>query len=116
VAGGSNGPYSLRVLNFLAVSDSPLTIDKGRWMSILRRYRIDGKLVFDPARPESEAVLKTLGEWADSANQPPTPPGMKLNDSLRTRLPRGLVITDDNMGWEWRTPPRWSLTQASEAE
>jgi hypothetical protein len=46
-------PYGLRVINFLAVSDSEILIDKQRWDAILRQYRIDGTPAFDPATPQS---------------------------------------------------------------
>src|SRR5208282_2799953 len=36
-------PYALRVINFVVVSDSPITVDKQHWMDILRLYNIDGK-------------------------------------------------------------------------
>jgi spermidine synthase len=95
-------PHGLRVLNFLAVSDSPLVIDKQRWMAILRQYRIDNQLVFDPARADSQATLANYMKLVDSASQPPAQYGMETSDVLRARLGQRLIITDDNMGWEWR--------------
>ena len=70
-------PYGLRVVNFLAVSDSPIAFDKERWMSILRQYRIDDQKVFDSDRPESKATLVRYMALADSVRQPPTPKGME---------------------------------------
>ncbi|MGH9713836.1 MAG: spermidine synthase [Candidatus Acidiferrales bacterium] len=96
-------PYGLRVINFLAVSDSPIKIDVEHWMSILRQYRIDGELVFDPARPRSEVVLEAYRLLAATLNQPPKQMGMESSESLRGRLGRRYIITDDNMGWEWRS-------------
>jgi spermidine synthase len=96
-------PYGLRVINFLAVSDSPFVPDVDRWMSILREYRIDGEQVFDPARPRSELVLEAYRALANTLSQPPKMMGMEGTGSMRARLGRRYIITDDDMGWEWRT-------------
>ncbi len=98
-------PYGLRVLNFLAVSDSPIQVDKEHWMAMLRQYKIDGRLVFDPNRPETEATLASYRKLGDSVTQPPTDRGMESSASLKARQGQRLVITDDNMGWEWRDLP-----------
>jgi spermidine synthase len=95
-------PYGLRVFNFLVVSDSPIQVDRERWMAILRQYKIDGRLVFDPNRGESEATLASYRKLGDSVTQPPTERGMESSASLNARLGQRLIITDDNMGWEWR--------------
>lgn len=99
-------PYGLRVLNLLAVSDSPIQIDKARWIDILRRYRIDGKIVFDPIDPAAQKVLRVYMALADTVNAPPRMIGMESTDSLRARTARSLIITDDNMGLEWRSDPQ----------
>jgi hypothetical protein len=95
-------PYGLRVINFLAASDAPITIDKKRWLDILRRYRIDGRVIFNPANPATEKVLANYMALADSIHFPPAFMGLETSDSLRGRLGRRLIITDDNMGLEWR--------------
>jgi spermidine synthase len=94
-------PYGLRVINFVAVSDSPFAIDKNRWMSILRRYQIDGKIVFDPADPESSKILTGYMALVETVKEPPRFMGMEFSDSLRARLGKSMIITDDNMGLEW---------------
>jgi predicted membrane-bound spermidine synthase len=96
-------PYGLRVLNFLAVSDSPIVVDKDRWLAILCQYKIDGKLVFDPANPKSKKTLAAYMAFADSAKESPRFLGMEYADSLDARLGRRFVFTEDNMGWEWRS-------------
>jgi predicted membrane-bound spermidine synthase len=96
-------PYGLRVLNFLAVSDSPIDLNKARWISILRRYQIDGQLVFDPARPKTVETLRSYAALADSAKEKPTEHSFETSESEKPRLRDCLIITDDNMGWEWRT-------------
>jgi spermidine synthase len=96
-------PYGLRVLNFLAVSDSPITVDKEHWMSILRAYAIDGVPVFNPANPKSEETLAAYMVLADTLKFQPRFLGMESSDSLNARLGARYIYTDDNMGAEWRS-------------
>jgi len=98
-------PYGLRVINCIAVSDSPIPVDKQRLMEILRRYKLDGKSVFDPLNPAAGKVLAAYMALIDTLNEPPRFLGMESSDSLRTRLGRRLIITDNNMGLEWRSNP-----------
>ena len=58
--------------------------------------------MFDPANPAAEKVLANYMALADSISLPPTFVGMETSDSLLARLGRRLIITDDNMGLEWR--------------
>jgi len=96
-------PYGLRVINFLVVSDSPLPYNRERMMATLREYRIDGKRMFDPANPESERTLTSYARFVDAMAEPPNERGMETSESLNARLRPRLIITDDNMGWEWRS-------------
>jgi hypothetical protein len=98
-------PYGLRVVNFLAVSDSPIAVDKERWTAILRRYQIDDQPVFDPKRPGVPETLARYSAFADSVKQPPIAMGLERSQSLNAHLGKRLIITDDNMGWEWRNLP-----------
>jgi len=91
----------LRVMNFLAVSDSPILVEKQRWADVLRQYTIDGCRVFEG--PLGETTLQKYLDLADTVTQPPTESGMELSDSIRARLNNPVIVTDDNMGWEWRT-------------
>ena len=96
-------PYGLRIFNGLAVSDSPLTFDRERWRSVLLGYVIDGKHVIDSNDPQQVKQLDEIVNVIDSA-----PTGewnsIETNDAMRARLQRrdNLLITDDNMGLEWR--------------
>jgi spermidine synthase len=94
-------PYGLRVINFLAVSDSPMTLDMDRWISILRRYSIDGKTMFDPLDPAAKKMLAGYMALAETLKEPPRFLGLEASDSLRMRTAKRLIITDDNMGLEW---------------
>lgn len=99
-------PYGLRVLNFLAVSGAPLVVDRQRWLAILNAYTIDGHRMFDSnSSPTTLAVLGKYMKLADSISQTPTADGMEDSNSLRARIKEPLIITDDNMGWEWRDSP-----------
>jgi len=97
-------PYGLRVLNFLALSDAPLEVNTKRWMAVLKQYKIDDQFVFSPARPNVRETLAHFKALADSANGAPVPSGMELSSSLHERLGPRAIITDDNMGREWREP------------
>jgi spermidine synthase len=94
-------PYGMRVINCLAVSDSPMSVDKDRWISILRRYSIDGKTIFDPMDPAAPKMLAGYMALAETLKEPPRFLGLESSDSLRLRTAKRLVITDDNMGLEW---------------
>lgn len=96
-------PYGLRVVNFLAVSDSPLQLNMERWLTMLRRYKIDNQLVFDPDRPTSMSTLGAYKDLFKSIKGPPKDMGMENSAALNARLGRRLIITDNNMGWEWRS-------------
>ena len=96
-------PYGLRVVNFLAVSDSPIDVNLDRWMSILLEYRIDGEPVFNPANPKSAATLEAYKQLVESMSQLPRFMGMESGESMKIRLAHRFAITDDNMGWEWRS-------------
>jgi spermidine synthase len=98
-------PFGLRVFNFLAVSDSPIRVDKRRWADVLGRYSIDGRQVFEPANPSACDILQKYMVLADSASRPQIGNGMENSDSMRARIKNPLIITDDNMGWEWRSGP-----------
>ncbi len=97
--GASEFPYALRVSNFLAVSDSPFTLDKNRWKNILDRYRIDGRTVFDPKDPAAQAAEAQLLHLADELDSPKG--RLESRASLLKRVKGVRLITDDNMGTEW---------------
>jgi len=79
-------PNALRVINFVAVSDSPIVVDKERWANVLLRYKIDGKSVFDPVNPATEKVLRAYMALADTVHEPPRLLGLESTESLRARL------------------------------
>jgi spermidine synthase len=105
LTGATVFPNALRVGNFLAVSDSPIEFDRNRLRTALTAYRIDDRPVFDLSRPSDRTTLEQLVSlpeikgWDDAHKLVPV---VEDRDSLLQRL-RGLrLITDDNMGTEWK--------------
>jgi predicted membrane-bound spermidine synthase len=94
-------PYAWRFVNAVAVSDSPLGFDRTRWRTVLLSYVIDGKHVIDASDPKQ---MKKLDEIIRIPEDPTgrTLNSVENNDQLRSRLQKRLIITDDNMGLEWR--------------
>jgi spermidine synthase len=96
-------PYALRVVNCLALSDSPIVFDRVRWKSILLDYSIDGKRVVNPNDPEE---MKKLNDILNipKASLAMTANSIEEDDEIRQRLKNrsNVIITDDNMGMEWR--------------
>ena len=92
--------YGLRVITFLMVSDSPIVLDKTRWFSVLNRYQIDGKKVFDTDSSRGQLVLAAYNAFADSIKESPRMLGIESGEVLARRLGSRHIITDDNMGAE----------------
>lgn len=106
ITGVSVFPYGVRVLNFLAVSDSPIHVDRQRWEKILTDYKIGGKPVFDLTNPLHRQKLETILSFTDTVTNGDGR-HMEYADSMRQRLKGARAITDDNMGTEWSY---WSPT------
>ncbi len=103
LTGATVFPYSLRVWNFLAVSDSPIHVDKRSWQDSLVNYRIEGKPVFDLTDPKQRTTLNEVLSLVDtlgSANCAQEK-AMEWGDSIRLRFSGKRLVTDDNMGTEW---------------
>jgi spermidine synthase len=100
--GATAFPYALRVLNFLAVSDSPFILDKNRWRTSLTNYQIDGRPILDLSDPLQRTRLEGILHLADELDVP----GRELESrsSLLQRYKGARLITDDNMGTEWLEP------------
>jgi spermidine synthase len=99
-------PHGLRVINFLAVSDSPIQVDTLHWIDILRQYRIDSRALFDPSDALAQQTLAEYLRFAGSINLPPVQVGLEGSESLRRKYGRERLITDNNMGREWELDMR----------
>jgi spermidine synthase len=98
--------YGLRVITFLAISDAPIRFDSAHWFSVLSRYEIDGKPMFDAGQERSRLVLAAYDAFANTVQEPPRLLGMEAGDQMAVRLGKRRIITDDNMGAEWMPAPK----------
>lgn len=101
--GISEYAHALRVINFLAVSDSPLRLDQERWRAALIAWHIDGKPVIDMSDPPQREALDQLLQVADKLDVPGG--AIESRASLARRFAGVRLITDDNMGTEWEPNP-----------
>jgi predicted membrane-bound spermidine synthase len=100
-------PYGYRLFNNVLVANDPISIDAKHWRDVLTAYRIDGRSVFDLKQKSDAALLAkvlTLAhyvaiQWPSPENQP-----VETCSSVLVRTAALRVITDDNMGTEWRYP------------
>ncbi len=100
--GAARFPYAFRLGGLLAVSDSPIRIDKERWRNTLLGYRLEGKPIFDPALAEDRDILAGILQIADTLpGNSYKSEGMETRENILRRTQGMTVITDDNMGTEW---------------
>jgi spermidine synthase len=92
--GSSVFRHALRVMEFLAVSDSPLRLDPDRLKRELFRYPRGSGTVLDRASPaDRERAADAVEKLALQ---------LETRESMLLRLEgKGELITDDNMGTEW---------------
>jgi SAM-dependent methyltransferase len=94
-------PYAWRLAHLLIVGDTPFTPDFDRLGGQLRAYRLRGSAVLDGTRSEDAAVIDSILD--DMRRE------LEGRDGIVARTGHLLPITDDNMGTEWRLPPRYRL-------
>jgi spermidine synthase len=99
----SEFPHGMRVINFIAASDSMLTLDSLRWHDMLASYRIDGRPVLDVTRAADRSHFDRLMRLPSTINRSPVSRGLESRESVLARIPRARVITDDNMLPEWHS-------------
>ncbi len=101
-------PYGLRLINFVAVSDSPFELNKARFRDILSTMTIDGAPVIDTSTKEGQELLDGLLLLPDTMTLAPVPGwGMETHASMLERTKNAKVVTDDNMVAEFRQPLRF---------
>jgi hypothetical protein len=98
-------PHGARFTNHMVVSAAPIAWDFQRWQRVLEAYRIDGRPTFDPGNALDRAALEQLMSWetnlvlgADQRRDRP----IEACASILARTAGKAIVTDDNMGSEWR--------------
>ena len=101
-----------RFTNHMVVSATPIDWDFQRWRRTLEVYRIDGRGQFDPGSlddsvllDKAEAMSASLNSKAPYAERPIEP----CSDVLARTVGKE-IMTDDNMGSEWRVISLWTQT------
>jgi spermidine synthase len=99
-------PGALRFINFMAVSDSPIVLDRPRWERVLREYHIEGKPVFDLSDAQQLTRLQEVLALPDSLSagygpDKPTGENLETREGILARTEGAPTITDDNMTTEW---------------
>jgi spermidine synthase len=90
-------PYGARFTNHMVVSDSPIDWNFVRWRQVLESYVIDGKKQFDGKSANDSAFLDKLMTIDQSSHH-------MIEDcrDVLARTSQMNLVTDDNMGTEWR--------------
>ncbi len=97
-------PYGARFSNHMVVSSSPIAWDFPRWKRSLASYTIDGKPVLDLSRAPDKAKLDSLMAFETGlhANAYTEHAMIEPCSSILARTADREMVTDDNMGDEWR--------------
>jgi len=105
-------PHVLRVMNFVAGSEAPVTVDKDTWRRVLTAFRIEGRPVFDLTDAFHRRRLDELVALADAEGKPGEERAFEDGESLAARTAGATVVTDDNMVCEWRPYRRFTRVRA----
>jgi len=97
--------HGARFTNHLVLSSTPIAWGFERWQRTLLAYRIDGRDVLDAQNPEHAQGLQRLMAL-EAQTRPEGTPGpdalIEPCDRLLVRTADQQLVTDDNMGTEWR--------------
>lgn len=97
--------HGARFLNHVVLSSAPIDWNFARWQRTLLAYRIDGHRILDPSRPEQAEGLRrllALESQVRPALAPAADAVIEPCDRLLARTVGRQLVTDDNMGTEWR--------------
>ena len=106
--GASVFAYAARFAHMLFVSDAPILFDQDRWQRALEDLTVDGRLLLDFGRPEQRDRAMEIVSYAERVGPLNEENEMEFAVEFRTsildRTKDEPLITDDNMGAEWRVP------------
>jgi spermidine synthase len=90
-------PHGARFSNHMVVSEMPIDWNFTRWREVLENYKIDGKPEFDPKNAVDHSLIDSLmNEYRRGG------PMVEECPELLSATTDSALITDDNMGTEWR--------------
>ena len=89
--------HGARFTNHMVVSDRPIDWNYARWEQVLRNYRIDGKAEFDPNNAADQARIDEIMNDYRRVG-----PLVEECPELLSATRGSTLMTDDNMGSEWR--------------
>lgn len=97
-------PHSVMLMNFFVGSPSPIVPDKARWRSVLEKWSIDGRPVFDLQTAEGREQLEKCVAFAD--NEGPWDSKVHFwrwmnRARMEERFGNAEIITDENLGHEF---------------
>jgi spermidine synthase len=97
-------PYGVRYINMMVTSDRPLDPDPARLRRTLVDYRIDDRKLLDPSDPrQAERLEEIVASSSFSAVEGAADPAdLEACVNVLTRTRGVEIVTDDNMGEEWR--------------
>ncbi len=96
----------LRIEHFLAVGDASFQPNAEHWRRALVDWKIDSRPVLDLGRAADRQRLDMLVSRIGDLDNPAVPAEKKYVErcaSVLSRTAGYTLITDDNMGTEWRT-------------
>jgi len=90
-------PHGARFINSIVVSEMPIDWNFTRWREVLEHYEIDGKPEFDPNdAPDQSRIDSLMNEYRRGG------PMVEECPALLSATTDSALVTDDNMGTEWR--------------
>ena len=90
-------PHGAQFTNHMVVSETPIDWNFSRWRNVLESYTVDGKPAFDPNSAVDQSHIDLLmNEYRLGG-----PMVLECPDLISATTDSAL-ITDDNMGTEWR--------------
>jgi spermidine synthase len=93
-----------RIVNFMMLTDGDLKLDRERWRSVLRRYKIDGKPVFNLQRKAHQERLEEIVHLRDETRGVTGDAWFERCESILKYTQHHPVITEDNMLTEFYRP------------
>jgi predicted membrane-bound spermidine synthase len=101
--GAGHFPYAFRFGPLLAVSETPIPLDRERWRRIVSAYTLEGRPMFDLSKAEDVRLFDQLMAWPDTLpGNTYVSEGMETRENILRRTAGKQIVTDDNMAVEWR--------------